>query len=260
MKAENKEIYTVLAEIYDAIMADVDYESWADYLDEIIQTHHPNPVDVMELACGTGSITLALHELGVYRLSASDASSAMIEQAKEKARQQNADIRFSVMDFGNIRASKPFDIIFSVFDSVNYLHTHEQILKMIEDVNRSLKPGGLFIFDFSTPQNSLEAVEYLNNEEGYLGNFHYYRESTYLPAQRVHYNIFDIEELAADGKTIVHTYREMHKQRVYSLSEMLSIIEQSPCKLIAKYEDFNLIDAGEKSTRITMVLECQKQL
>lgn len=259
MTPADKEIYSVLAKVYDTLMEDVDYEAWADFIDEIMQTHHPDPVEIMELACGTGSISFSLAELECYHVFATDKSPEMIEIAREKAQEQNLDVEFDVMDFENIHSTQKFDVVFTVFDSVNYLHTDEQVLKMLEGVYQILKPGGLFIFDFSTPQNSIEAVEYLDNDAGRDGNFRFFRESKYDAAAQFHYNIFDIEELSEDGENVINTYREVHKQRIYTLKEMLSIVRQTSYNLIAKYEDFELDDADKNSTRVTMVLECQKQ-
>lgn len=259
MKTEPAEIYSALAHLYDTLMQDVDYEMWADFIDEVIQTHHPNPVDVMEMACGTGAIALCLSELDEYILTATDQSAAMIEKARQKAAEQKAEVQFDTMDFRDIKSHKKFDVVFSVFDSVNYLHSEQDILKMLRGSQSILKPDGLLIYDFSTPQNSLEAVDYLNNEEGSFGSYRYFRESRYEPGEQFHYNEFDIEELAEDGKTVIRSFNEIHKQRIYSLQEMLSILEQTSYHQVAKYEGFDLIDADENSTRITMVLRCQKQ-
>lgn len=259
MKTENSEIYSVLAHLYDTLMEDVDYEMWADFIDEVIQTHHPKPVDVLELACGTGAISLCLAELNVYQLTATDLSASMVEKGRQKAAEKELDIQFHTMDFTNIQSSKKFDIIFSVFDSVNYLHTKKEILQMVHGCQEILKPGGLLIFDFSTPQNSLEAVDYLNNEEGSFGDYRYFRKSTYDPSQNFHFNEFEIDKMADDGKTIIQSFRELHKQRIYSLKEMLSILEQTSYHQVAKYEGFDLVNADENSSRVTMVLRCQKQ-
>ncbi len=259
MKTEKTEIYSVLAHLYDTLMKDVDYEMWADFIDEIIQTHHPDPVDVLELACGTGAISLHLETFKEYNLTATDQSDAMIEKARQKAEKQEAEIQFAIMDFTNINSKKSYDIIFSVFDSVNYLLEKEDILKMLEGCWEILKPGGLLIFDFSTPKNSLEAVDYLNNEEGNYENYRFFRESRYEPSEYFHYNEFEIDEMADDGKTVLRNFHETHKQRVYSLNEMLSILEQTSYHQVAKYEGFDLVEADENSTRVTMVLRCQKQ-
>ncbi|MEX0845825.1 MAG: class I SAM-dependent methyltransferase, partial [Balneolaceae bacterium] len=135
-----------------------------------------------------------------------------------------------------------------------------EILKMLKGTQEILKPGGLLIFDFSTPQNSLEAVDYLNNEEGSFGRYRYFRTSRYNPDDSFHYNEFEIDEMSADGKTVLRSFNEIHKQRIYSLKEMLSILEQTSYHQVAKYEGFDLVNADDKSTRITMVLRCQKQL
>lgn len=255
---EQVEAYTALAVLYDKLMADVDYEMWADFIDELMQTHHPNPVDVLELACGTGSLSLSLTELECYNLTATDRSEAMIHIARQKALKQNAEVDFQTLDFLNIDIDQTFDIIFSVFDSVNYLHSENDILAMLRGCLKILNPGGLLIFDFSTPQNSLEAVDYLNNEEGSAGEYRFFRESKYDAGEQFHYNIFDIEKLADDGKTVIERYQEVHKQRIYSLNEMLSIVDQTPYHPVAGYEDFDLIEANENSARVTMVL-CRNQ-
>ncbi|MDR9418453.1 class I SAM-dependent DNA methyltransferase [Gracilimonas sp.] len=259
MKTKETEIYTALANIYDTLMEDVDYVMWADFIDEIIQTHHPNPEDILELACGTGAVSLVLSQFDEYTITATDKSAAMIEKARQKAAEQEANVQFDTIDFSDIKSSTSYDIIFSVFDSVNYLHSEADILAMLDGCKRILKPGGLLIFDFSTPQNSLEAVDYLNNEEGNYGNFRYFRQSRYEPNEKHHYNEFELEELAEDGKTVINRFSEIHKQRIYSLKEMLSILEQTSYYQVAKYKDFELVDADENSSRVTMVLRCQIQ-
>ncbi len=259
METEKTKIYSVLANLYDTLMKDVDYEMWADFIDEIIQTHHPKPIKVLEMAGGTGAISLCLAKLDEYELTATDRSEAMVEKARQKAAEQEADIQFHTLDFLDIRSHQKYDIIFSVFDSVNYLHSEDEILTMLNGCQNMLNPGGLLIFDFSTPQNSLEAVDHLNNEEGSFGDYRYFRESRYKPAERFHYNEFEIDRMDKDGKTVLQSFHEAHKQRIYSLKEMLSILEQTSYHQVAKYEDFDLVEADDNSTRITMVLRCQKQ-
>ena len=59
----HEENYSALAEIYDDVMGDVDYETWTDYIDDIIVEHNPESVDVLELACGTGTMAVAVEGL-----------------------------------------------------------------------------------------------------------------------------------------------------------------------------------------------------
>ena len=258
MSAENTSIYSKLAPLYDVLMADVDYEAWADYIDELMQTHHPEPIDVLEIACGTGSVSISLSELECYHLTGTDLSPDMIEVARQKAEAIDEKVRFEAKSFSELDFQSEFDCVFSVFDSVNYLHHPDEILELFKNVESALKPGGLFIYDFSTPRNSLESVDHLNEAEGERGNLRYYRTSRYDPHQKIHVNEFEIDELDPKTRTIVQSYRETHRQRAYTLHEMLSILKQTPYHLVAKYDGFDLIEATENSARVTMVLQCQK--
>ena len=182
----------------------------------------------------------------------------MIEVGISKALKANADVRFTTLDFMNIDLDESFDVIFSVFDSVNYLQSDEEILKMLSECGKVLNLGGLLIFDFSTPLNSMEAVDYLNNEEAEVEDLRFFRTSEYDPQQKIHTNTFEIERLTQDKKQVIDRFQEVHQQQIYTLEEMLSILKQTPYHLVAKYGDFDLIDADENSARITIVLQCQK--
>lgn len=249
--------YSKLAEIYDHIMENVDYEVWADFIDEIIQVHHPDPRTIMELACGTGSLALSLDELMCYEIMGTDKSPAMIAKAREKNRLQKASVSFREMDFLDINLDQKFDIIVSIFDSINYLHESRSIKKLLAEVKKVMDRNSLFIFDFTTPRNSIQAIEYLDNEEGTTSNdFYFFRKSRYDAEQQIHYNDFEIEKLSDDHKTVLNRYYEQHRQRIYTLQQMLDIISETDFEIVSKYEDFDLVDASEDSLRITMVLRC----
>lgn len=251
--------YSSLAPLYDKLMEDVDYDTWADFIDELIQIHHPHPEKVHEMACGTGTMLVSMARLQCYELSASDLSGDMVEIARQKMRHHKWKIPVEKVGFTDLDRENSYDVIFSVFDSVNYLHTPEEILDMLRRTHKALKTNGILIFDFSTPQNSIEAVDYLNNEEGAYNRFRYFRSSKYDAKNNFHYNEFDIEILGEDGVSVIKRSHEIHKQRIYSFKEMKRIINDSPYRIISAYEDFDTIQASDKSSRVTMVLKCQKQ-
>lgn len=256
---ESKEqpLYSKLADIYDTVMQDVNYELWADFIDAIILEHHPNPERILELACGTGSISLFLDELECYDIVATDKSPQMIEKAREKNESMRCNVDFKVMDFLDIQLNHTFDIAFCVFDSVNYLHSSDDILLFLDEIREVLNPGGLLVFDFTTPSNSIKAIQYLDNEEGYTDDNHrYFRWSSYDASEQIHKNEFKIEKLDDDQETVIKQYRETHQQKIYTLEQMLDIIDQTAYNIRAKYSGFDFEKADDKSLRITMVLEC----
>lgn len=253
-------IYSVLAHIYDTLMEDVNYEDWADYIDQLIQEHAPDAKKILELACGTGSVSLLLDELDLYDLTSTDVSPTMIEKAREKAIKKGAKVTFRTMDFLNIDLREEFDLVFMVFDSLNYLHSEEEILKLHDQVARVIKPGGCFIYDFTTPRNSRRAIEYLHNEEGVSPNhYRYYRTSDFDAKNNIHINEFEIEQLDKQHKNIEQRFVEIHRQKIYTLDQVLSIVGKTDFQIQAYYKGFTLKKADNRSLRITMVLQWQKK-
>ncbi len=247
--------YTILAGIYDIVMSDVDYETWADYIDEIILQHKPKAQKLLELACGTGTIALSLEELDCYEITATDGSPDMIRIAQKKAAQVNSEITFKTADFLNIDLPESFDVVYMVFDSLNYLHNEDDILKLHSEVKKVLKPGGIFIYDFTTPRNSRKAIRYLNNENRHLkGKFRYERQSRYDGKNQIHTNIFQIELMNKHGES-AGSYEEIHHQRIYTFEEIKSIVKKTDFTILQAYDGFELKSATNKSLRITMVLQ-----
>ena len=252
---KEKRIYSILADIYDTVMSDVDYETWADYLDEIILMHHPKARDILELACGTGTIALSLEELDCYNITATDGSPDMIRIAASKARKANSDIEFLTMNFLDLSFSRKFDVIYMVFDSINYLHTEEEFLQLHAEVKKCLRPGGIFIYDFTTPRNSRNAIRLLNNESKKIDDqYRYHRESTFNAKSRIHTNRFEIEIFGENGSDSVEKFEEKHRQKIYTQEEIRAMIHKTDFTIVEGYDGFELKPAHRKSLRITMVL------
>lgn len=251
-----KPAYTILADIYDDIMTDVDYETWTDYIDDLIIEHTEKASDILELACGTGTMALSLEELDCYNITATDASPDMIRIARQKAAKCNSSVTFETMNFLNLSFDKKFDVVYMVFDSLNYLHTKEEILKLHNQVKQILKPDGIFIYDFTTPRNSRTAINFLDNEKKQLGNdLRYLRKSTYDAKNRIHTNSFTIDKLDRETDAVIHQYQEQHQQRIYTLQEIETILSSTDFSIEAAYNGFELKPAHRKSLRITMVLK-----
>lgn len=257
MGVAEKPTYTSLAQIYDEVMQEVDYDLWADYLDALMLQHHPHPQTIMELACGTGSISLSLDELECYELWGTDKSPAMIDRARRKNQARMCNVRFSVMDFLAISFDHTFDVVFCVFDSVNYLHEPKQVIRFLNQSKKLLEAESLLIFDFTTPLNSIEAIEYLHNERRITeNNFRFHRSSTYNKGTQIHTNTFTIEKLADDKDTVVDRFMEVHRQKTYTLQQMTDIIHQTDFQIKTAYQEFEFEEADDESLRITMVLQC----
>ncbi|MEX2463548.1 MAG: class I SAM-dependent methyltransferase [Balneolaceae bacterium] len=248
--------YSALADIYDIVMSDVDYETWADYIDEIILNHHPDAESLLELACGTGTVALSLEELDCYRITATDGSSDMIRIAQNKAQQVNSEIIFKKMNFLDLQFDHSFDIVYMIFDSINYLHDQSELLRLHHDVKGILNPNGLFIYDFTTPRNSRKAIEYLNRDTREVNDkIRYHRESSFDPIKCIHTNRFEITKTMDKTDQNEVLLNEIHQQKIYTLNQIQSLIEKTDFEIVKAYDGFQLKPAHKNSLRITMVLQ-----
>ena len=78
--------YTEFAKVYDLFMDNIPYEEWGAYLKGLL---HENGVDdglVLELGCGTGTMTEILAEAG-YDMIGVDQSEEMLSVVRDKADQ-----------------------------------------------------------------------------------------------------------------------------------------------------------------------------
>lgn len=253
-KSDNKNIYKVLSYIYDDLMSDINYDEWADFIDEVIQTHHENGVSLLELGCGTGTFALSLEEFDYYDITASDFSEEMLELAKTKSVFKQSSVQWRKIDFYDLPSDLgTFDIIVMLFDTMNYVQSGTEITALLKNLRSHLNRNGIIIFDFTTPRNSIEAEVDLN-EEGARHGFHYVRKSFYLKSERIHYNEFEIEQIDDEGE-VVDTFSEIHRQKIYTLQEMKEYIQNANFDFLAAYEGFDLVDANDNSDRITMVIQ-----
>lgn len=255
MSSIDKPIYSALAHLYDHIMNDVDYAYWAEYIDDLMHQHHDNPRFITELSCGTGSLSIELIQLGDYQLQACDASENMVSVAIEKFKQHSLSIPCFVSPFHDLGKLSQQDVLISVFDSINYLLTEDEILLLFKEAYKVLNNNGLLIFDFSTPKNSKEAVQHLNELEGEYKGLYYYRSSNYNPKSKIHTNKFEISDKRTDSE---HIFIEEHNQRAYTLPEIKTLLEASELEIVRFFDAFSFHDATTHSTRITAIAKCQK--
>ncbi len=241
--------YHVLASIYDVVMSHVNYRAWATHVVHLIKQFASGATRVHELGCGTGNFTFALYEAGSFKhVSGSDSSEAMIQQARTKAHRHHLPLSFYVMDFRQPHLHEQVDVAILVYDGLNYLLDESEVLQTLTNLASFVRPGGVFIFDTSTPANSLNNAG-LFEDIGRVGNTHYIRRSAYDPASHLHRTWFLIEQ---DG----HRYLEEHVERAYTMEEIMQTIAQSPFKLEAAYHELTTRPASPDSERIHWILRC----
>lgn len=144
--------YRSLAGAYDALTLDVPYARIADFIEAVLRSFGKEPKSVLDLACGTGSMSVLLAERG-YEVLGADLSEEMLTVAQQKAAamQDNAPY-FICQPMQRLRLPYTVDLVVSILDSINYLTKPEDCRATFQRVFRALSPGGVFLFDVNTPE------------------------------------------------------------------------------------------------------------
>ncbi|MCC8199445.1 MAG: class I SAM-dependent methyltransferase [Tannerellaceae bacterium] len=106
--------------------------------------------NILELCCGTGRLTIPLTQEG-YKITGVDISTSMLKQAKEKANELDAPIRFITSDIRALDLPEMYDIIFIPFNSIHHLYTNQDLFHVLTGVKKHLKKDGYFLFDCFNP-------------------------------------------------------------------------------------------------------------
>jgi len=144
--------YGFLAGCYDQFTTDVDYPGWADYIEKQFARIRRPVRTVLDLACGTGTLTCLLAERG-YEMIGVDLSSDMLAQASEKAAgATGTPPMFLCQPMEKLDLYDTVDACICCLDSVNHVKRPAALRRAFERVHLFLSPGGLFLFDINTPE------------------------------------------------------------------------------------------------------------
>ncbi|WP_110926943.1 class I SAM-dependent DNA methyltransferase [Bacillus massiliglaciei] len=138
--------YERFAYVYDELMKDVPYDKWLELLTAKLQKYKIMGSQVLDLACGTGEITLELARHG-FEVTGVDLSEEMLMVARAKAEKERLNIPFFQQNMAELEGLGQFDCVTIFCDSLNYLRTEQDVLDTFAGVSRHVKPQGLFLFD-----------------------------------------------------------------------------------------------------------------
>jgi len=136
-----------------------------------------------------------------------------------------------------------------LFDGVNYLLKEEEVVATLREVRSLLSPGGVFIFDQSTPANSINNADFFEDEgESDAGSW--LRQSTYDEVDCIHTTRFELT-------TPEGTFEEVHLERAWNMEDMQRMLGEADLDVLAAYDGFSLDPADESAERIHWVVEAR---
>lgn len=213
--------YQGLASAYDAFTGDVAYEKRADYLEKLFRFSHIPVKTVLDLACGTGSMTWVLTGRG-YELIGVDGSEEMLAEAMMKSGSvEGIAPIFLHQSMPQLDLYGTVDAAICCLDSINYLIRPADVQRTFRRLHLFISPGGQFIFDVNTLAKfqTLDGQVYLDeNEDNYCVWRTEFRRSlcTYWV------DLFSREENETWSRDM-----EVHRQRYYSSEELKQWLQEA---------------------------------
>lgn len=129
------------------IAFDMNRKAEVDFLVHCFRKYGRRPTrEVLDIACGTGPHLARLAARG-YTMTGLDLSPRNIEYLRERLAARGQTAELIVGDMTDFRLRRPVDAAICMQDSQGHLLTNEQLLAHLRCVARSLKRGGLYIFD-----------------------------------------------------------------------------------------------------------------
>ena len=241
--------YTDFAYIYDKLI-DQDYEKWADYIEEIFKKHKVNPKLVLDLGCGTGSITNILAKRG-YDMIGVDLSPDMLNVARDKAAEENLDVLYLCQDIREFELYGTVDAIICTLDVLNYITDAKDLEQVFALVKNYLNPDGIFIFDINTEhklKNILGNNTFINDENGIF----YTWENEFKENISEQFLTFFVE--TTDG--LYERFEENHIQRAYTTEEIRKILTDNGLSTEAEYKLFTFDTPDRNCEKTVIVSKC----
>ena len=269
--------YSDFARVYDELMDNTPYEDWCENIAALIEQYGistpireeaglteaaldkmPSEEDVLEealasernlvldLGCGTGTLTELLYQKG-YDMIGVDNSSEMLEIAREKQEKSGSEILYIQQDMRELELYSTVGTVISVCDCLNYLLEEEELLAVFRLVNNYLYPGGLFLFDFNTvykySQVIGDTVIAENREDCSFIWENYYHEEEEI-------NEYDLTVFVQEEGDCFRRFTENHYQRGYTPESMCRLAEQAGMQVIRLLDADSMGEVTEESERV----------
>ena len=241
--------YGEFAKIYDdLIKEDINYDKMVSRIIEICNEHNIECKDYLDVACGTGNVTvrLAKHFKDIYAV---DLSEDMLREAFNKLKENRIKGKIICQDMTEMQLNRKFDLITSVLDSTNYITNEDDLEKYFSSVKEHLKDDGIFIFDVNSYYKLSEI----------LGNniYTYSEEDVFYTWE----NVFEDDMVSmfltffVKQGELYERFEEEHFERAYKEEELESALSNCGLKVINKFDGYSNNKVQANSERIVYVVK-----
>jgi ubiquinone/menaquinone biosynthesis C-methylase UbiE len=242
--------YEKFAYAYDQMMRNVNYTRWGDYIKSLFDMYGCKPRRILDVACGTGALTILLASKG-YDMAGVDRARGMLDIARQKAEDQDLSIAFHHGDMLNFQLNQQYDAILCTYDSINYACNEDELTSVFETVSAHLAPEGLFIFDVTTERNIVEHFHNKTFSENHQ-DYSYIWKNNYLHHSKMcrTFLTFFIRE----GE-LFRRYEEVHQQRIFEVPTVNELLKTTGYKMLSAFDMYSFNRWSRSSDRINFTAQ-----
>ena len=248
--------YTSLAGVYDKLNYGCDYDELAKYVEGEIRRYESTKTElVLDLACGTGKLTLLLRDLG-FDMTGIDLSDDMLSVAREECYKRGiSDVLWLCQDMTDFELYGTVDACVCSLDSINYLTKIGDVKKCFSLIYNYLIPDGVFVFDINTPHRFKSVYaknDFVLEDEGSLCAWqNHYNEKTRIC--HFYLSVFTENE---DG-----TYTrsdEVQREKCYSRRQIERALTDTGFEILGVYGDLCHTPACDTDEKWYFTVRCKK--
>ena len=238
------EAYHALADSYDRLTNDVDYEATVAFYYDILNREGLSPRTAVDLACGTGSVSAILARKGL-RVTGVDLSEEMLTVAQQKTADLDNPPQFVCQSLEKLCLPRGVDLAVCALDSLDYITDPADCARAIQRVYKALNPGGIFIFDVNTPEKlrAMDGQVFLDEDEDvycvWRGEFD---EKTNICS-------YGMDLFQRRGKMWERSFEE-HREYAYSREQLAGYLKAAGFTHIEVWADRQLVSPRPGEQRI----------
>ncbi|MCK5115212.1 MAG: class I SAM-dependent methyltransferase [Candidatus Aegiribacteria sp.] len=201
--------------------------------------------DILDLCCGPGRFAIPLARMG-YSVTGVDATDYLLELAMCRASLENVEVEWVKEDMRRFRRSGSYDLILNMFTSFGYFQDHSDNMRVLENINGSLRQGGKFVIEImgkETLASIFHPVTDCETEEGLL----------LIQRHRIEegWNRIENDWLLIDKEIVLGRWKFSHW--VYSATELKNMLRDTGFSNVEVYGDLEGAPYNSESGRLIAV-------
>ena len=246
--------YQSFAQYYDGLTMNVGSAQQAACFGSILRRYGVQPGLVLDLACGTGSLSVLLAKRGAEVIGV-DASGEMLCKAQQKAAEENVSVLFLRQKMQQIDLYGTVDAAVCTLDSINHLLRVKDVKETFRRVSLFLNPGGVFLFDVNTVHKHRKTLA--NN------TFVYETPEVFCTWQNEFFPENDIVRITLDfferEKGIYRRRHEAFEERAYETEQLKGWLKEAGLEPVGCFSGFSQEPAVRTDDRILIAARKPEQ-